>query len=121
VIYHFADSGVAQLETSDSSPPPIINAAVSGAITQPGTPHTAFLIVGLVLLVAINILFIIDIELTLRRNKGDQNGNEATWGFGRVLALLLLILLFRDALGHVTRYLGKAGRCSGAIQQDTLM
>jgi hypothetical protein len=33
-----------------------------------------------VLLVAINILFIVDIELTLCRNKGDQNG-DSEWGF----------------------------------------
>ncbi|KAJ7798614.1 hypothetical protein B0H14DRAFT_3886381 [Mycena olivaceomarginata] len=52
-----------------------------------------------VLLVAINILFIVDIELTLRHNKGDQTGNEATWGFGQVLALLLLIIPLRDAWG----------------------
>jgi hypothetical protein len=75
--------------------------AVSGPITQPETsdsfPRTAFLIIGLVLLVAINILFIVDIELTLRRNKGDQNGDDA-WGFGQVLALLLIIPL-RDAWG----------------------
>ncbi|KAJ7840509.1 ankyrin repeat-containing domain protein [Mycena olivaceomarginata] len=78
------------------------SAVVSSGVTQPeqpGTPHTAFLIIGLVLLVAINILFIVDIELTLRRNKGDQTGNEATWGFGQVLALLLLIIPLRDAWG----------------------
>jgi hypothetical protein len=51
-----------------------------------------------VLLVAINILFIVDIELTLRRNKGDQNGDNA-WGFGQVLALLLLTIPLRDAWG----------------------
>jgi hypothetical protein len=61
------------------------------------SPHTAFLIVGLVLLVIVNILFIVDIELALRRNKGDQNGDDA-WGFGQVLALLLIIPL-RDAWG----------------------
>jgi hypothetical protein len=67
--------------------------------TSDPSPRTAFLIVGLALLVAINILFIVDIELTLHRNKGDQNGDEATWGFGQVLALLLLIIPLRDALG----------------------
>jgi hypothetical protein len=91
---------VARPGTFDSSPNPhpIVNPVVSGAITQPGTPHTAFLIVGLALLVAINILFIIDIELTLRRNKGDQNADDV-WGFGQVLALLLLIIPLRDAWG----------------------
>jgi hypothetical protein len=59
----------------------------------------AFLIVGLVSLVVVNIIFIIDIELTLRRNKGDQNGDETAWGFGQVLSLLLLIIPLRDAWG----------------------
>jgi hypothetical protein len=64
--------------------------------TSHPSPHTAFLIVGLVLLVAINILFIVDIEFTLLRNKGDQNSDNE-WGFGQVLALLLLIIPLRDA------------------------
>ncbi|KAJ7759655.1 hypothetical protein B0H16DRAFT_1720441 [Mycena metata] len=66
--------------------------------TSDPSPHTAFLIVGLVLLVAINILFILDIELTLRRNKGNQN-NDNQWGFGQVLALLLLLIPLRDTWG----------------------
>ncbi|KAJ6604099.1 hypothetical protein DFH09DRAFT_1300368 [Mycena vulgaris] len=66
--------------------------------TSDSSPHTAFLIVGLVILVAINILFIVDIELTLGRNKVDQNG-EDEWGFGQILALLLLIIPLRDAWG----------------------
>ncbi|KAJ6558341.1 hypothetical protein B0H19DRAFT_1070864 [Mycena capillaripes] len=92
---------VAEPGTSDSSPNtplPIVNQAGSRAVVQPKTPHTAFLIVGLVSLVAINILFIVDIELTLRRNKGDQNVDDQ-WGFGQVLALLLLIIPLRDAWG----------------------
>ncbi|KAJ6524630.1 hypothetical protein DFH09DRAFT_1046739, partial [Mycena vulgaris] len=78
---------------------PLSPSTVSSHGAQPQTsPHTAFLIVGLVVLVAINILFIVDIELTLRRNKGDQNG-EDEWGFGQILALLLLIIPLRDAWG----------------------
>ncbi|KAJ6543350.1 ankyrin repeat-containing domain protein [Mycena vulgaris] len=61
-------------------------------------PRTAFLIAGLGFLVAFNILFIVDIERTLRRNKGDENG-DAEWGFGQVLALLLLVIPLRDAWG----------------------
>ena len=60
--------------------------------------HTAFLIVGLVCLVAINILFIVDIELTLRRNKENQTDEERQWGFGQILALLFLVVPLRDAL-----------------------
>jgi hypothetical protein len=93
---------VAQPETCTSfsivtAYPPSIS-PVSRPVSQPRTPHTAFLIVGLVLLVAINVLFIADIELTLRRNKSDQNGDDE-WGFGQVLALLLLIIPLRDAWG----------------------
>ncbi|KAJ6489448.1 hypothetical protein DFH09DRAFT_1338868 [Mycena vulgaris] len=91
------------------------SSVVSGTVTQPRTaPDTeqggpsrrssaavssgVALVVGLVSLVAINVLFIVDIELTLRRNKGDQNGDDQ-WGFGQVLALLLLIIPLRDAWG----------------------
>jgi hypothetical protein len=60
-------------------------------------PHTAFLIVGLLCLLAVNILFVIDIEITLRRNEANQSGGDNDWGFGQVLALLLLIVPLRDA------------------------
>ncbi len=59
--------------------------------------HTAFLIVGLVCLVAVNVLFIVDVELTLRRNKENQTDEERQWGFGQILALLLLVVPLRDA------------------------
>ncbi|KAJ7025285.1 hypothetical protein C8F04DRAFT_1269411 [Mycena alexandri] len=71
---------------------------LSSPSTSDPPPRTAFLIVGLVLLVAINLLFIVDIELTLRGNKGNQNSDNE-WGFGQVLALLLLIIPLRDAWG----------------------
>jgi hypothetical protein len=51
----------------------------------------------LALLGVINIIFIVDIELTLSRNKHLQNGGDDLWGFGQVLALLLLVLPLRDA------------------------
>ncbi|KAJ7742378.1 hypothetical protein B0H14DRAFT_3897754, partial [Mycena olivaceomarginata] len=70
-------------QTEQGGPSQRSSAAVDRAVTQPKAPHTSFLIVGLVSLVAINILFIADIELTLRRNKGNQTGDEATWGFGQ--------------------------------------
>ncbi|KAF7335098.1 Multiple ankyrin repeats single kh domain [Mycena venus] len=59
--------------------------------------HIAFLVIGLVLLVMINIIFLVDIELTLSRNKHFQSGEDDLWSFGQVLALLLLILPLRDA------------------------
>ena len=58
---------------------------------------TAFLYVGLSCLVAINILFIVDTELTLQRNKVNQSDEERDWGFGQILALLLLLVPLRDA------------------------
>ncbi|KAJ7477520.1 hypothetical protein FB451DRAFT_191011 [Mycena latifolia] len=59
--------------------------------------HAAFLVVGLVLLVVINIIFLVDIELTLSRNKHLQSDEDNQWGFGQVLALLLLVMPLRDA------------------------
>ncbi|KAJ7795254.1 ankyrin repeat-containing domain protein [Mycena olivaceomarginata] len=59
--------------------------------------HTGCLVLGLVLLVVINIIFLVDIELTLSRNKILQSGGDGLWGFGQVLALLLLVLPLRDA------------------------
>lgn len=58
--------------------------------------HTAFLVIGLQCLVVINILFLVDIELTLSRNKHFQFEGEGLWGFGQVLALLLLVVPLRD-------------------------
>jgi hypothetical protein len=64
----------------------------------PNLPLTgiAFLIVGLVCLAIINIILLFDIELTLRRNKQNQSPEEDEWGFGQVLALLLLVIPLRD-------------------------
>jgi hypothetical protein len=61
---------------------------------SPVPVNTAFLIVGLVCLVAVNIFFIIDIKLTLGRNSWTDE--EDQWGFGQVLALLLLVVLLHD-------------------------
>jgi hypothetical protein len=58
--------------------------------------HTTFLVIGLVLLALINIIFLVDIELTLSRNKQLQSPGEGDWGFGQVLALLLLVVPLRD-------------------------
>ena len=42
-------------------------------------------------------LFIVDTELTLQRNKDNQSDKEREWGFGQILALLLLLVPLRDA------------------------
>ncbi|KAJ3518323.1 hypothetical protein NMY22_g13736 [Coprinellus aureogranulatus] len=52
--------------------------------------------IGLLFLLAINIVFVIDIELTLRKNEYLQASGEAEWGFGQVLAVLLLFMPLRD-------------------------
>ncbi|KAJ7243260.1 ankyrin repeat-containing domain protein [Mycena rebaudengoi] len=52
-------------------------------------------VLGLVFLGAINIIFIVDIELTLRDN---QLSDESAWSFGQILAILLLVLPIRDIL-----------------------
>jgi hypothetical protein len=49
-----------------------------------------------VCLAIINVIFLIDIELTLSRNRQFQSREEANWGFGQVLALLLLVVPLRD-------------------------
>ena len=56
----------------------------------------AFLIVGLVCLALINVIFLVDVELTLSRNKQIQSREADQWGFGQVLALLLLVVPLRD-------------------------
>ncbi|KAJ6568799.1 ankyrin repeat-containing domain protein [Mycena capillaripes] len=51
---------------------------------------------GMVFLFAINMVFLIDIELTLRRNRHLQMSDESVWTFGQTLAMLLLVLPLRD-------------------------
>ncbi|KAJ7240245.1 hypothetical protein C8J57DRAFT_102581 [Mycena rebaudengoi] len=58
---------------------------------------TAFLLVGLVSLFLVNILFIVDTEFTLHRNEPYQGSEEREWGFGQILAMLLLVVPLRDA------------------------
>jgi hypothetical protein len=55
-------------------------------------------LIGLSLLLLTNLVLIIDIELTLHRNRGLQAPGEAEWGFGQVLAVLLLCMPLRDLL-----------------------
>ncbi|KAJ7482666.1 hypothetical protein FB451DRAFT_1555661 [Mycena latifolia] len=62
----------------------------------PSKNQTAFLIVGLICLAIINVILLVDIELTLRRNKGDQSPEEDQCGFGQILAWLLPLVPRRD-------------------------
>ncbi|KAF6750522.1 ankyrin repeat-containing domain protein [Ephemerocybe angulata] len=52
--------------------------------------------IGLTFLLAVNIVFLTDIELTIKRNASLQNTDEAEWGFGQILAMLLLFMPLRD-------------------------
>ena len=63
--------------------------------------YTAFLVVGLLCLVAINVVLLTDIELTLSRNQQNQSHEEDQWGFGQVLALLLLVVPLRDFVASI--------------------
>ena len=76
--------------------------SVAKRISSPKSPvFPAF--IGLCFLLAINIIFIVDIELTLRNNHGIQEQGEAEWGFGQVLAVLLLFLPLRDLVEMMFR------------------
>ena len=72
--------------------------------------HPAFLIVGLVCLALINIIFLVDIELTLSRNKKIQFHAPDEWGFGQVLALLLLVVPLRDVVTSINDIRRKSQR-----------
>jgi hypothetical protein len=72
----------------------LIAKAYRTSINSPAFP----IFVGLGLLFTINVVFIADIELTLRLNKrlqGDEE-EETRWGFGQILAMLLVFLPLRD-------------------------
>ncbi|KAJ3530347.1 hypothetical protein NMY22_g8614 [Coprinellus aureogranulatus] len=58
---------------------------------------------GLAFLLVVNILFIVDIELTIRRNRRFQGAEESEWGFGQILAILLLAMPLRDVVEAVFR------------------
>ncbi|KAJ3513639.1 hypothetical protein NMY22_g14979 [Coprinellus aureogranulatus] len=62
--------------------------------------------IGLLILLCINIIFIVDIELTLRRNRhyqDDASSDEAEWGFGQILAMVLVFMPLRDLGESIVR------------------
>jgi hypothetical protein len=59
------------------------------------SPTITPIFIGLAILFAINIIFIVDIELTLRQN---SSHDESRWTFGQTLAILLLVLPLRDSV-----------------------
>jgi hypothetical protein len=60
------------------------------------TPSIVPTVIGLALLFVINIIFLVDIELTLRHNRLLVSSDESVWSFGQILAMLLLVLPLRD-------------------------
>ncbi|KAJ7238596.1 hypothetical protein B0H12DRAFT_1137341 [Mycena haematopus] len=54
---------------------------------------------GLAMLFTINIVFIVDIELSISRNESRQAGQDRIWTLGQTLALLLLVIPIK-ALGQ---------------------
>ncbi|THU96108.1 hypothetical protein K435DRAFT_893993 [Dendrothele bispora CBS 962.96] len=50
------------------------------------------------MLFVINLIFLVDIELTIHQNKVIQGSDESHWTFGQVLAMLLLAMPLRDLM-----------------------
>ncbi|KAI3595899.1 multiple ankyrin repeats single kh domain [Moniliophthora roreri] len=62
-------------------------------------PSIIPIIIGMLMLLAINIIFLVDIELTLQQNQHlQEDSNESRWTFGQTLALLLLAAPLHDIL-----------------------
>jgi hypothetical protein len=53
-------------------------------------------ILGLLFLMVINLVFLVDTEVTIHRGSKRQDPGESQWTFGQTLALLLLSLPIRD-------------------------
>ncbi|KAJ6530079.1 ankyrin repeat-containing domain protein [Mycena vulgaris] len=64
----------------------------------PSFPSIVPVVIGMAILFAINLIFLVDIELTLRRNRNPQDVADAAWTFGQILAMLLLVMPLRDLL-----------------------
>jgi hypothetical protein len=65
------------------------------------TPSIVPTVIGMVLLLTINVIFLVNIELTLRQNRELQSPGESLWTFGQILAILLLVLPLRDLVETV--------------------
>jgi hypothetical protein len=59
------------------------------------------ILLGLILLLGVNLVFIADIEINLHRAIPFQEAGEAQWTFGQILALLLLALPIRDVFDYI--------------------
>ncbi|KAH8824446.1 hypothetical protein DL96DRAFT_209067 [Flagelloscypha sp. PMI_526] len=84
--------------------------------TRPGSTYAA-----LILLFAMNVAFVCDIEVTIRRNAIFQNDKDemTPWTFGQTLALLLLAIPLRDTV--VMALTWSDGRPMIRVAQDSLL
>jgi hypothetical protein len=65
---------------------------------EPPRPGVISASLGLLVLLTVNVVFLANIELTIYRAKGRQEGGESEWSFGQTLALFLLSLPIRDVV-----------------------
>lgn len=61
------------------------------------------IILSLAVLAVVNIVFLVDTELTISSSKSLGDGGEAEWTFGQTLALLLLLIPLRDVAEALQR------------------
>jgi hypothetical protein len=66
------------------------------AVTSP-----FFLHFGVFILLVVNVIFIVDIEHMLSHKWNARQSGEEEWGFGQVLALLLLVIPTRDFISAI--------------------
>ncbi|KAJ3526265.1 hypothetical protein NMY22_g10231 [Coprinellus aureogranulatus] len=92
------EATVSNVSPSPRQLPPPSGVALSASIRQVLPVY-----VGLLFLLAVNIVFIADIELTLHRNGHLQTEEESQWGFGQILALLLIFMPLRDLVEALFR------------------
>jgi hypothetical protein len=60
------------------------------------------IVTGLSMLMVVDILFIVDTELSIARNESLQDRQDGLWTFGQTLALLLLVLPLRDVAASLS-------------------
>lgn len=69
----------------------------------------------LILLAAMNVLFVMDTEVTLQQNKPLQEDGESVWTFGQTLAILLLLIPLRDVLDSFIKH--REGKVQSRIER----
>jgi hypothetical protein len=82
-------------------------------------PNAVPVYIGLIFLLAVNVIFMVDIETTITLHDGTD---ESNWTFGQTLAVLLLVLPFRDALNslkpiiYFQRHKGRKETCTKSLK-----